>query len=88
MQRPRKIGIFAKITQFKHFTCRIHQKLRTFNVIFLKNWEIHELSVQLTSNLTILVENSKKSEFSAKRQTNFQKINICKFICGSVRVQK
>ena len=39
---PEKSGSYPKITQFKHFTCRIHQKLGTFNVMFPKIREIHK----------------------------------------------
>ena len=49
---PKKLGSSPKITQFEHFTCRIHQKLRTFDVIFQKIGKFTKLSVQLTSNLT------------------------------------
>ena len=41
----KKSGFWPKITQFKCFTCRIHQKLGTFVVIFSKNWEIHNILV-------------------------------------------
>ena len=51
MKTP-KIGIFPKNYTVEHFTCRIHQKLRTFDVIFPKIGEFAKLSVQLTSNLT------------------------------------
>ena len=36
-----------------------------------------QLSVQVTSNLTTLVENSKKSELSVKTANEFSKTNIC-----------
>ena len=50
---PKKLGFSPKITQFEHFTCRIHRKLGTFDVIFPKKLgNLQKLSVQLTSNLT------------------------------------
>ena len=39
---PEKLGSSPKITQFECLTSRIHRKLRTFDVIFPKNWGIHK----------------------------------------------
>ena len=73
-RKPQKFGIFLKITQFEHFMCRIHQKLGTFDVIFLKNWEIHKIlcTTNHKSNI-IVVENSEKSGFSTNSKQIFAK---------------
>ena len=65
---PEKSGSSPKTTQFKHFTCRIHQKIGTFDVIFPKNQGIHKTwyTTNFKSN-NLWWKNSKKSEFSAKR---------------------
>ena len=84
---PKKLGFLPKLhslsvlhaeyTENSDIRCDFSKKLGNSQ----------QLSVQLTSKLTILVENSEKLKFSANAN-EFSKINICKFICGTVRVQK
>ena len=71
---PRKSGAFPQITQFRHFTGRIHQKFGPFDVISLKNWEIHKFSIQLISNLTICGGETRKNwDFLQNGKRNSQK---------------
>ena len=65
---PKKRDLPHKITQFKHFSSRIHQKIRTFVVIFLENWKTHKTwyTTNPKSN-NLQWRNSKNRKFSAKR---------------------
>ena len=56
-----------KITQFKHFQVEYTKKSGHLMRVFQKIGKFAIFSRQLTSNLTNWVENSKKSDFSAKR---------------------
>ena len=40
-----------KNSQLEHFPSRIHQKLRIFNEIFLKNWEIRIIWYKITHKI-------------------------------------
>ena len=53
---PEYSGFSSKITQFKHFMCRILRKLGTFGVIFPKNWEIRHFVYKILTDFNILVE--------------------------------
>ena len=68
-----------KITQFKHFMCRIPQKLGTFDMIFPKNWEIRYLYRVLTNFKQVWRENSEKSGFSTNNN-NFRTISAISYV--------
>ena len=72
MKTP-KFGNFAKIKQFKAFYMQNTPKTWDIQCDFSeKSGNSQKLSVQLTSNLTVLVENSKKIGIFSKTGKNFQ----------------
>ena len=84
---PKNWDLPHKITQFKHFSSRIHQKIGTFVVIFLKNWEIHTTcyTANLKSN-NLWWRNSEKLEIFRKTVKRIFNNIYLQIICGSTRV--
>ena len=68
-----------KITQFKHFQEEYTENSGHLMRVFRKIEKFAIFSRQLTSNLTNWVENSEKSDFSAKWIRIFKYLHLQKF---------
>ena len=69
---PNTWDFHQKFIQFEHFYAEYTKNLGHSMRFFQKIGKFAKLSIQLTPNLAIWIENSEKSEFSAKRVRIFK----------------
>ena len=77
-----------KNSQFEHFHAEYTENLGHSMRFFRKIRKLALLSIELTSKLTIWVENSKKIGFFSNTSTNFQIFFLQIITCGYTLAQK